>query len=138
MTPADLPWVQTWTSQLRLPNPGSARIRGYVLTRDGRRAGYLAARATAFNTGQGREPVMWIVSAFLLPASRGKGLLPRFCELLSRAHYPSGKAAARIAADNARMHRFMNKGRWRQVRKTARYTDYVLDLAQPFTAHRGR
>ncbi|MFL4470112.1 DUF4157 domain-containing protein [Tateyamaria armeniaca] len=63
--------------------------------------------------------------------------MPRFCELLSRAHYPSGKAAARIAADNARMHRFMGKGRWRQVRKTARYTDYVLDLAHPFKADRG-
>jgi hypothetical protein len=132
--PEDLPWVQTWTAQLRLPNPGSARIRGFVLTKQGRRVGYLAARSTAFNTGQGREPVMWIVCAFLIPSCRGRGLLPRFCEMLSRAHFPAGKAAARIAADNAVMHRFMARGGWRQVRKTRRYTDYVLELLRPFAA----
>lgn len=137
LTAEDLPWVQTWTSQLRLPAPGSARVRSFILTRQGKRVGYLAARATAFNTGQGREPVMWVVCAFLIPAVRGQGLLPRFAEMLSRAHYPGGKAAARIAADNARMHRFMAHGGWRTVRKTGRYTDYVLDLAQPYQALRG-
>ncbi len=132
--PEDIPWIQVWSTQLRLPIPGSTRLRGYILTERGRNVGYLAARATAFNTGQGREPVMWIVSAYLIPSHRGKGLLPRFCEILSRNLYRSGKAAARIAADNSRMHRFMTKGGWRKVRTTGRYTDYVLDLAHPFKA----
>jgi len=136
--PEDVPWVQGWTASLRLPTPGSARVRGFVLTDQGRRIGYLAARATAFNTGQGREPVMWIVSAFLLPSHRGKGLLAKFCELMSPTQFPFGKAAARIATDNVRMHRFMAKGGWRKVRTTARYTDYVLDLTSPFKANRRR
>lgn len=130
----DVPWIQSWSAQLRLPTSGNARLRGYILTEHGRNIGYLAARATAFNTGQGREPVMWIVSAFLIPSHRGKGLLPRFCELMSHTLYRSGKAAARIAADNNRMHRFMVKGGWHKVRTTRRYTDYVLELAQPFKA----
>ena len=134
MQPEDVPWIQSWSAQLRLPTPGSARLRAYILTEHGRDVGYLAARATAFNTGQGREPVMWIVSAYLIPSHRGKGLLPRFCEIMSRTLYRSGKAAARIAADNSRMHRFMTKGGWRKVRSTRRYTDYVLELANPFRA----
>lgn len=136
MQPEDVPWIQSWSDQLRLPTPGNARLRGYILTEHERNVGYLAARATAFNTGQGREPVIWIVSAFLIPSHRGKGLLPRFCEILSRKLYRSGKAAARIAADNSRMHRFMAKGGWRKVRTTVRYTDYVLELTHPFRASR--
>jgi len=134
MKPDDVPWIQSWTTQLRLPTPGSARLRGFILTENGKNVGYLAARATAFNTGQGREPVMWIVSAFLIPSHRGRGLLPRFCELMSSTQFPTGKVAARIAADNAQMHRFMSKGGWRKVRSTARYTDYVLELARPYKA----
>lgn len=134
LQPEDVPWIQSWSAQLRLPSPGSTRLHGYILTEHGRNVGYLAARATAFNTGQGREPVMWIVSAFLIPSHRGKGLLPRFCEIMSRTLYRSGKVAARIAADNSRMHRIMAKGGWRKVRVTGRYTDYVLELAHPFRA----
>lgn len=136
MRPEDIHWIQSWSAQLRLPTSGNTRLRGYILTEQSRNVGYLAARPTAFNTGQGREPVMWIVSAFLIPSHRGRGLLPRYCEILSRALYSSGKAAARIAADNDRMHRFVNKGGWRKVRTTRRYTDYVLELASPFRAFR--
>lgn len=134
----DLPWVQSWTAQLNLPTPRTTRVRSFILLEDDRRVGYLAARPTAFNTGQGREPVMWIVGAYLVPSRRGRRLLPRFCELLSRAHYPSGKAAARVAAENATMHRFMATGGWRKVRTTTRYTDYVLELTQPYRAMRRR
>lgn len=134
----DLPWVQAWTAQLGLPAPRTCRVRAFILLEGDRRVGYLAARSTAFNTGQGREPVMWIVGTFLIPSRRGRGLLPRFCEILSRGHYPGGKAAARVAADNATMHRFMATGGWRKVRTTTRYTDYVLELDGPFRAGRRR
>jgi hypothetical protein len=134
VAPQDLPWVQSWTSQLRLPAPVTQRVRSFVLIEADRRVGYLAARLTAFNTGAGREPVMWIVSAFLIPSHRRRGLLPRFCELLSRAHYPGGKTAARIAAGNAAMHRFMARGGWRQIRRTARYSDYLLEFSGPYRA----
>ncbi|MQX37640.1 GNAT family N-acetyltransferase [Roseospira navarrensis] len=133
----DLPWVQAWTAQLGLPGPRTTRVRSFILTEEGRRVGYLAARATAFNTGQGREPVMWICAAYLIPSHRGRGLLPRFCEKLSAAHYGSGTAVARVAADNATMHRFMARGGWRKIRATQRFTDYALALTRPFRARAG-
>jgi len=129
----DVPWVQSWSVQLRLPNNGNARLRGFILTEHENKVGYIAVRSTNFNTGRTREPVMWIVSAFLIPSHRRRGLLPRFCELMSPYEFPKGKAAVRIAADNHRMHRFTQKGGWRKVRTTSRYTDYVLELNKPFT-----
>lgn len=138
LAPADLPWVQAWTTQLGLPTPRSGRVRQFVLQENGRRIGYLAGRPSMLNLGNGREPVMWIVGAFLIPSKRGRGLIPKFGEMLSRQEYPVGKLAARVAVDNTRMHRFMASGRWKKLRTTRRYIEYVLELKAPYGHNRRR
>lgn len=136
--PSDLPWVQAWTTQLGLPTPRSGRVRQFALLEDGQRIGYLAGRPSMLNLGNGREPVMWIVGAFLIPSKRGRRLIPKFGEILSRQEYPAGKLAARVAVDNTTMHRFMASGRWKKLRTTRRYVEYVLELKAPFHSNRGR
>ncbi len=135
---ADLPWVQAWSTQLGLPAPRSRRVRSFMLLKDRERIGYLSARESLLDAGNGREPVMWIVAAFLTPAHRGQGLILKFGEILSRDYYRSGMVGARIAADNARMHKIMESGRWRKLRATRRFTDYGLELSAPYRAVRRR
>lgn len=136
--PTDLPWVQAWTTKLGLPTPRSGRVRSFILLENERRIGYLAGRPSLLNLGNGREPVMWIVGAYLIPSKRGKGLIPKFAEMLSPQEYPVGKLAARVAIDNTRMHRFMTSGRWKKLRKTRRFVEYVLELKAPYQSHRKR
>jgi hypothetical protein len=135
---ADLPWVQAWSTQLGLPAPRSRRVRSFMLLKDQERIGYLSARDSLLDVGNGREPMMWIVAAFLTPAHRGQGLILKFGEILSRDYYRCGRVGARIAADNARMHKIMETGRWRKLRTTRRFTDYALDLNAPYRAVRRR
>lgn len=134
----DLPWVQAWAAQLGLPAPRSRRVRSFVLLKDHERIGSLSAREGMIDTGGGREPIMWIAAAFLTPANRGKGLILKFGEILSRDYYRNGKVGARIATNNAKMHKIMTAGRWKKVRTTRRFVDYMLELQQPYRASRGR
>lgn len=133
-TAADLPWVTAWTSRLGLPMPTSRRVRTYILLEDGQRVGHLAGREDQLTIEARRQSLMWLISGFIVPASRGRGLMMRFCEILSREVYDKGKVGARVAADNARMHKLMAVGGWTVRRRTRRYTDYLLDLGKPFRA----
>lgn len=136
-TADDLPWLQTWAAQLGLPAPRSRRVRSFILLKDGQRVGYMAAREDmAEDGGGGREPVMWIVSAFLTPALRGQGLILKYGEMLSRQYYQKGKVGCRVAADNAPMMRLMARGGWRKTHSTRRFTDFVMELDAPFRATR--
>jgi hypothetical protein len=109
-----------------------------VLLKDGERVGYLAARDQLVDTTRGREPMRWIVSAFLVPAVRGQGLLMRFGELLSRLVYSQGKVGARVATHNVRMLKLMRVGGWTRLRTTRQYVDFVLELRAPFRSGRGK
>ncbi len=131
---ADLPWVQAWAVQLGLPAPRSRRVRSFLLLKDHERVGYLSVRENMIDAGRGRESIMWIVAAFLTPANRGKGLILKYGEILSRDYYRAGMVGARIAADNAKMHKIMSVGRWKKLRTTRRFVDYVLALNQPYRA----
>lgn len=133
---SDLPWLQTWAAHLGLPAPRSRRVRSFILLKDGQRVGYMAARDDLLDTGQGPEPVLWIASAFLIPSLRGRGLILKFGEVLSRQHYQSGKVACRVAADNTRMMRLVSRGGWKKLHSTRRYTDFMLELDGPFRAPR--
>ena len=133
---ADLPWLQTWAAHLGLPAPRSRRVRSFILLKDGQRVGYMAARDDLIDTGSGPEPVLWIASAFLIPSLRGRGLILKFGEVLSRQHYQSGKVACRVAADNTRMMRLVSRGGWKKLHSTRRYTDFMLELDAPFRAPR--
>ena len=136
-TADDLPWLQTWAAQLGLPAPRSRRVRSYILLKDGQRVGYMAAREDmAEDSGGGREPVMWIVSAFLIPALRGQGLILKYGEMLSSQYYQKGKVGCRVAADNSTMMRLMARGGWRKTHSTRRFTDFVMELDAPFRATR--
>lgn len=135
-SPGDLPWVESWTASLGLPAPVSGSTLAFVLLEDDRRVGYIAARDQFVDTQRGREPIRWIVSAFLVPAARGRGLLMRFGEMLSRQVHPSGKIGARIAAHNTRMLKLMRVGGWTRLRTTRKYVDFMLDLRAPFRALR--
>jgi hypothetical protein len=133
---ADLPWLQTWAAQLGLPAPRSRQIQSIVLLRDGQRVGYMAIRNDMVETARGREPILWIVSAFLIPGLRGQGLILKFGELLSRQYYQKGKVGCRVAAENSPMMRLMARGGWKKLHSTRRYTDFVLELDGPFRATR--
>ena len=135
--PADIPWIEAWAARLGLPAPTSRGVMSFVLLKDGERVGYLAARDQLVDTARGREPMRWIVSAFLVPAVRGQGLLMRFGELLSRQVYPQGKVGARIATHNARMLKLMRVGGWTRLRTTRQYVDFTLELRAPFRSGRG-
>jgi hypothetical protein len=135
--PADIPWIESWAASLGLPGPTSRGVMAFVLLKDAQRIGYLAARDQLVDTARGREPMRWIVSAFLVPAARGQGLLMRFGELLSRQVYPQGKIGARIATHNARMLKLMRMGGWTRLRTTRQYVDFTLDLRAPFRSGRG-
>ena len=132
----DFPWVQSWTSKLQLPTPRTTRVRSFILQENDKRVGYMAGRHSMLNLGNGVEPAMWIVGAFLIPSKRGKGLLPRFGAILSEQVFPEGKVLARVAAANSRMHEFMTAGRWHRIRSTRRYTDYSLELDVPFSVQK--
>lgn len=133
-TPADRPWIEAWAAQLQLPVPTARRVQTFLLLEDGQRIGHLAAREDVLPNGRAGEPVLWIISAFLVPAARGRGLMLRFGEMLSRDIYRKGRVGARIAADNARVHKLMAVGGWTVRRSTRRYVDYMLDLNAPFRA----
>ncbi len=135
---ADLPWVQAWATQLDLPAPRSRRVRSFILLKDQERIGYISARESTLDVGNGLESVMWIVAAFLTPANRGQGLILKYGEILSRDYHRSGVVAARIATNNARMHKIMLAGRWKKVRTTRRFVDYMLELNAPYRAVRRR
>jgi len=135
-TADDLPWLQTWAAQLGLPAPRSRRVRSFILLKGSQRVGYMAAREDLAEVDGGREPVMWIVSAFLIPALRGQGLILKFGEILSRQFYQNGKVGCRVAADNAPMMRLMAKGGWKKTHSTRRFTDFTLELDGPFRATR--
>jgi hypothetical protein len=135
-TADDLPWLQSWAAQLGLPAPRSRRVRSFILLKDNQRVGYLAAREEMAEGGGGREPVMWIASAFLIPALRGQGLILKFGEILSRQYYQKGKLGCRVAADNATMMNLMARGGWRKTHSTRRFTDFTLELDAPFRASR--
>ena len=135
---SDLPWVQAWATQLGLPAPRSQRVRSFILLKDQERIGYLSARDSMLDTGNGREPMMWIVAAFLTPAHRGQGLILKYGEILSRDYYRNGVVGARIATNNARMHKIMEAGRWKKLRTTRRFVDYALELDAPYRAVRRR
>ncbi len=137
-TPADIPWVQAWASQLGLPASESRRVRSFILLRGQQRVGFFAVRDEMTNSGAGREPILWIMSAFLIPSKRGQGLLPKFGEILSRQHYSQGKVGCRVATDNTRMLRLLSRGGWKKMHATSRYIAYQLDLTGPFKASHRR
>jgi hypothetical protein len=133
---ADLPWLQSWTTYYGLPAPMLRRIRSFILLKDGQRVGYFAMRDSIIETERGREPMLWIVSAFLIPALRGQGLILKFGEILSRQYYRKGKVGCRVAADNSRMLKLMARGGWKKLHTTRRYTDFMLELDGPFRSSR--
>jgi hypothetical protein len=133
---ADLPWLQSWAVHLGLPAPRSRRVRSFILLRDSQRAGYMAAREGMIDAGGGREPILWIVSAFLIPSLRSQGLILKFSEILSRQYYPKGKVGCRIATDNTRMLRVMARGGWKKLHSTRRYVDFMMELDGPYRASR--
>jgi hypothetical protein len=135
---SDLPWLQSWPAQLGLPAPRWRRVRSFILLRDSQRVGYFAIREQMINTARGQEPVMWVISAFLIPALQGQGLILKFGEILSRQFYPKGKVGCRVAADNARMMKLMANGGWTKLHSTRRYTVFMLELDGPFRAPRKR
>jgi hypothetical protein len=137
-TPADIPWVQAWASQLGLPASESRRARSFLLLRGTQRIGFFAVREEMTNSGAGREPILWIMSAFLIPSMRGQGLLPKFGEILSRQHYSEGKVGCRVATDNTRMLRLLSRGGWKKTHATSRYVAYQLELTGPFKASHRR
>jgi hypothetical protein len=133
---ADLPWLQTWAAHLGLPAPRSRRVRSFILLKDAQRVGYLAMREELIDTGRGREPIMWIVSAFLIPSLRGQGLILKFGEILSEQFYPKGKVGFRVAADNLRMLKLVARPGWKKLHSTRRFTDFMLQLDAPYRASR--
>jgi hypothetical protein len=135
---ADLPWLQTWAAHLGLPAPRSRRVRSFILLKDAQRVGYLAMREQMIDAERGREPIMWIVSAFLIPSLRGQGLMPKFGEILSERFYPKGKVGFRVAAGNTRMLRLVGRPGWKKVHSTRRFTDFMFELDAPFRASRNR
>jgi hypothetical protein len=96
----------------------------------------MAVRDDTVETGRGREPILWIVSAFLIPSLRGQGLILKFGEILSRQYYQKGKVGCRVAADNTRMMRLVARGGWTKLQTTRRFTDFMLELDSPFRATR--
>jgi len=96
----------------------------------------MAIRDDMIDSGRSREPILWILSAFLIPSLRGQGLILRFGEILSRQYYQKGKVGCRIAADNTRMLKLMARGGWKKLHATRRYVDFMMDLDGPFRASR--
>lgn len=135
---ADLPWLETWTAHLGLSAPRSRRTRSFILLEDTRRVGYLAAREEMIDAERGREPIMWIVSAFLIPSLRGRGRLLAFCEILSEQYYRKGKVGFRVATDNIPMLKLVAKPGWKKIHSTRRFTDFMLELDAPFRASQRR
>jgi len=131
---ADLPWLQTWAAHLGLPAPRSRRVRSFILLKDSQRVGYLAMREQMIDAERGREPIMWIVSAFLIPSLRGQGLILKFGEILSEQFYPKGKVGFRVAADNTRMLKLVARPGWKKLHSTRRFADFMLELDGPFRA----
>ncbi len=133
LVPNDLPWVESWCGSLGLLPLPSGRVRMRILSIDDRRVGFIASREDWIDTGRGRESVVWIVAAFLIPSVRGQGNLARFAELLTTELFPRGsKLAARVALHNTRMQAFMRAGGWRKLQATHGYADFVLDLDGPY------
>lgn len=133
---ADLPWLQSWAAQLGLPAPRSRRVRSFMLLKDSQRIGYMAVRDEMIDSGRGREPILWIVSAFLIPSQRGQGLILKFSEILSRQYYQKGKVGCRVASGNTAMLRLMARGGWKKLHSTRRFIDFTLELDGPFRASR--
>jgi len=133
---ADLPWLQSWAAQLGLPAPRSRRVRSFMLLQDSQRVGYMAARNDMIESARGREPILWIVSAFLIPSHRGHGLILKFCEILSRQYYQKGKVGCRVATGNATMLKLMARGGWKKLHSTRQFADFTLVLDGPFQASR--
>lgn len=137
-SPKDIPWIESWAASLGLPAVVGAGALTFVLLEDGQRVGYLAARDQMVDTPLGSEPVRWIVSAFLVPRARGRGLLMRFGALLSQQHHRQGKLGARVSTANTRMLKLMRVGGWTKIRSSRQWVDFVLDLNAPFGAATSR
>ena len=133
---ADLPWLQSWATYYGLPAPVSRRTRAFILVKNAQRIGYFAMRDSMMHTGRGLEPILWIVSAFLIPAMRGQGFILKFGEMLSRQYYQKGKIGCRVAAGNTRMLKLMARGGWQKLNATRRYTEFMLELDGPFRPSR--
>ena len=131
---ADLPWLQTWAAHLGLPAPRSRRVRSFILLQDWQRVGYLALQREMMDAEGAREPVLWVLSAFLVPALRGQGLILKFGEILCAQFRPEGKVGFRVAADNVRMQQLATRRGWQRRRSTQRYTDFVVELDTLFRA----
>jgi hypothetical protein len=133
--PADLPWIESWSASLGLPALPAGRVRSRVLLIDGQRVGFIAGRDDWLDVGRGRENVLWIAAAFLVPSARGQGNLMRFAQLLTTELYPQGVTlATRVAAHNQRMQQFMRVGGWRKLSSTRQHSDFVLELRGPYRA----
>ena len=126
------PVFETWATQLGLPAQRGRGITSLIFIKDGQRVGYISAKHDEMMTAMGRQPVQWIMSAFLIPSVRGQGLLLRFGALASRKFHRNGKLGARIATGNRRMLKLMQVGGWRKVRSSRQYQDFVLDLKSPY------
>ena len=134
--PHDEPWLAAWLAEEGLPIPRSRRSRSVVLLQDGQRVGHLAVKEGVIETARGREPVMWIVSLFLVPSFRRQGIMVRFGELLSRDFFPPGKVAAHVAHDNTRVVKLLDQGGWQRIRTTGKYIEFLLELKRPFRGSR--
>jgi hypothetical protein len=136
-TASDLPWLQTWAAHLGLPAPRSRQVRSFILLKDSQRVGYMAVRDDMIDSsGRGPEPILWIVSAFLIPSLRGQGTILKFGEVLSEQFYRKGKIGCRVAADNTRMLKLVARGGWKRLHSTRRFIDFMLELDGPFRASR--
>jgi hypothetical protein len=132
-TQADTPWIMSWSTEIGLPATQSRRARSFILLKDGQRIGYGATRLDNLPGPNGPEPVVWIISVFIVPHMRGKGLVPRFAEIATRQYYNAGRFGARVARTNYRMRKFMEETGWTKAQETQGWIDYTFSLAGPWS-----
>ena len=133
VTAQDLPWLMSWSAEIGLPAPRSRHVRSFIFYKDGQRVGYAATRVQDAPGANGPERIVWIISVFVLPHMRRKGLVPRFAELATRQYYGAGKFGARVARDNHRMRKFMEETGWTKTRESSRWVDYTFTLEGPWS-----
>jgi hypothetical protein len=132
-TQADTPWIMSWSTEIGLPATQSRRARSFILLKDGQRIGYGATRLDNLPGPNGPEPVVWIISVFIVPHMRGKGLVQRFAEIATRQYYNAGRFGARVARTNYRMRKFMEETGWTKAQETQGWIDYTFSLAGPWS-----
>lgn len=128
---ADLPWVERWLARFGLPPPPPQGTQ-FVLLAGESRVGFVALERP-------RRPDLdlWISVAFLIPSAQGRGWMPRFGELLSRAGFSEGKVGARVAASNAPAQRVLRAAGFVPASAGGRYLDFELSLERPFVVGGG-